>query len=60
MKSYSVTFGYTQYLVLHSMNDPEGKKTTIRRYLHTHLETSLSCVFMHVCKAKSAEVREFS
>jgi hypothetical protein len=31
--SYSVTFGYTQYLVQHLMNDPEGKKTTIRRYL---------------------------
>jgi hypothetical protein len=34
-KSYSVTFGYTQYLVQHSMNDPEGKKTTICRYLVT-------------------------
>jgi hypothetical protein len=31
--SYSVTFGYSQYLVQHSMNDPEGKKTTIRCYL---------------------------
>ncbi len=31
--SYSVTFGYSQYLVQHSMNDPEGIKTTIRRYL---------------------------
>jgi hypothetical protein len=35
MKSYSVTFGYTQYLVLHSINDPKGKKTTIRLYLLT-------------------------
>ncbi len=31
--SYSVTFCYTQYLVQHSMNDPEGKKTTISCYL---------------------------
>jgi hypothetical protein len=31
--SYSVTFGYTQYLVQHLMNDPEGKKTTIHHYL---------------------------
>jgi len=31
--SYSVTFGYSQYLVQHSMNDPEDRKTTIRRYL---------------------------
>ncbi len=31
--SYLVTFSYTQYLVQHWMNDPEGKKTTIRRYL---------------------------
>jgi hypothetical protein len=33
MNSYSVTLDYSQYLVQHSMNDPEGKKTTIRRYL---------------------------
>jgi hypothetical protein len=26
MNSYLVTFGYTQYLVQHLMNDPEGKK----------------------------------
>jgi hypothetical protein len=31
--SYLVTFGYSQYLAQHSMNDPEGKKTTIRHYL---------------------------
>ncbi len=31
--SYLVTFSYTQYLVQHSMSVPEGKKTTIRRYL---------------------------
>ncbi len=31
--SYSVTFGYSQYLVQNLMNDPEGRKTTIRRYL---------------------------
>ncbi len=30
---YLVTFGYTQYLVQHLLNDPEGKKTTIRHYL---------------------------
>ncbi len=29
MNSYSVTFDYSQYLVQHLMNDPEGKKTTI-------------------------------
>ncbi len=33
MNSYSVTFGFTQYLVQHSMNNPEGKKTTFRHYL---------------------------
>ena len=33
--SYSVTFGYSQYLVQHSMNDPEGRKTTTHRYLHS-------------------------
>jgi len=33
MNSYSVTFGYTQYLVQHLMNDPQGKKTTIHHYL---------------------------
>ncbi len=33
MNSYSVTFGYSQYLVQHSMNDTEGKKTTICCYL---------------------------
>ncbi len=33
MNSYSVTFGYTQYLVQHLMNNPEGKKTTICCYL---------------------------
>ncbi len=33
MNSYLVTFGYSQYLVQHSMNNPEGRKTTIRRYL---------------------------
>jgi hypothetical protein len=38
MNSYSVTFSYTQYLVQHSMNDPEGKKTTIRCYLGTILK----------------------
>jgi hypothetical protein len=26
MKSYLVTFGFSQYLVQHSMNDTEGKK----------------------------------
>jgi hypothetical protein len=31
--SYSVTFGYSQYLVQQSMNDPKGRKTTIRCYL---------------------------
>ncbi len=31
--SYLVTFGYSQYLVQHSMNNPEGKKTTICHYL---------------------------
>ncbi len=30
--SYLVTFDYSQNLVQHSMNDPEGKKTTIRHY----------------------------
>ena len=33
--SYSVTFGYSQYLVIHSRNDPEGRKTTICHYLVT-------------------------
>ncbi len=33
MNSYSVTFGYSQYLVQHLMNDTKGKKTTICRYL---------------------------
>ncbi len=33
MNSYLVTFGYSQYLVQHSMNDPEGRKTTICHYL---------------------------
>ncbi len=33
--SYSVTFNYSQYLVQHSMNNPEGKKTIIRCYLIT-------------------------
>ncbi len=33
MNSYLVTFDYSQYLVQHSMNDPEGRKTTIHRYL---------------------------
>jgi hypothetical protein len=33
MNSYLVIFSYTQYLVKHSMNDPEGKNTTIRPYL---------------------------
>jgi len=31
--SYSVTFDYLWYSVRYSMNKPEGKKTTIRRYL---------------------------
>jgi len=31
--SYLVIFGYTQYLAQHSMNNPEGKKSTIRCYL---------------------------
>jgi hypothetical protein len=31
--SYSVTFDYSYYLVRCSMNKPEGKKTTICRYL---------------------------
>jgi hypothetical protein len=31
--SYLVTFDYSQYLVQHSMNDPEAKKKTIRHYL---------------------------
>ncbi len=35
MNSYSVTFDYSQYLVQHLMNNPEGKKTTIHRYLDT-------------------------
>jgi hypothetical protein len=30
---YLVTFGYSQYLVQHLMNDPEGEKTTIGSYL---------------------------
>ncbi len=33
MNSHSITFNYSQYLVQHSMNNPKGKKTTIRRYL---------------------------
>ncbi len=33
--SYTVTFGYYQYLVQHSMNNTEGKKTAIRCYLNT-------------------------
>ncbi len=33
--SYSVTFDYSQYSVQHLMNNPEGKKTTIRHYLAT-------------------------
>jgi hypothetical protein len=31
--SHSVTFGYSQYLVQHLMNDPKGRKTTIHCYL---------------------------
>ncbi len=31
--SYLVTFDYLQYLVQHSMNNPEGKKTSICCYL---------------------------
>jgi len=31
MNSYLVTFNYSQYLIQHSLNDPEGKKTTICR-----------------------------
>ena len=34
MKSYSVTFNYSLYLVRYSMNKPKGKKNTIRCYLH--------------------------
>ena len=37
--SFLVTFGYTQYLVLHSMNDPEGRKTTIHCYLLSYRGT---------------------
>jgi hypothetical protein len=37
MNSYSVTLNYSQYLVQHSKNDPEGKKTTILHYLFTTL-----------------------
>ncbi len=33
MNSYSVTFDYLWYSVRYLMNKPEGKKTTIRRYL---------------------------
>ncbi len=35
--SYLVTFGYSQHLVQHLMNDPEGRKITIRHYLVTML-----------------------
>jgi hypothetical protein len=31
---YSVTFDFSQYSVKHLMNDPEGKKTTIRSSLY--------------------------
>ncbi len=31
--SYSIIFDYSQYSVQHLMNNPEGKKTTIRCYL---------------------------
>ncbi len=38
MNSYSVTFDYSQYLVQHSMNNPEGKKKNylplLRIYYH--------------------------
>jgi hypothetical protein len=34
--SYLVTLGYSQYLLQHSMNNPIGKKTTIRHYLIPH------------------------
>jgi hypothetical protein len=40
--SYLVTFGYSQYSVQHSMNNPEDRKTTIRRYLVFSLRISKS------------------
>ncbi len=42
MNSYSVTFDYSQYLVQHSMNDPEGKKTHICHYLYRIMEKMLT------------------
>ncbi len=39
--SYLVTFNYSQYLVQHSLNYPEGKKTTICRYLGVGEEVKL-------------------
>ncbi len=37
--SYLVTFSYSQYLIEHSMSDPEGRKTTICRYLNWTTKT---------------------
>jgi hypothetical protein len=47
MNSYSVTFGYTQYLVLHLLNDPEGKKTTICCYLSVTIKSLAVFTILH-------------
>jgi hypothetical protein len=41
--SYSVTFGYSQYLVQHSMNDPEGKNNYLPFEMLGILDTNDTC-----------------
>ncbi len=65
MNSYSVTFGYTQYLVQHSKNDTEGKKTTIRHYLmsakiasaKTHLTINLWHFYKSILPVPTIELQ---
>ncbi len=52
MNGYSVTFGYSQNLVQHLMNDPEGRKTTICHYLQLTLRITKFCT-----KCRCAECR---
>ncbi len=56
--SFSVTFSYSQYLAQYSMNDPEGRKTTIRRYLVClFLQNIFTLVYYFPVCQQSTQVR---
>jgi hypothetical protein len=59
MNSYSVTFSYPQYLVEHSMNNPEGKKTTISRYL-TIIPCPIFWLQVNICNKGQATSERLS